>query len=158
MSSAYRKRCLNAKGVTCELCPLGEAPDAPEDVIVHHIDGDRSNDDLDNLLPVCQSCHAKIHHGSSGYEELFEKLPDRSRIGYGGNVKDMWNHTMVYLPQSVHDRIEDQYNYLQYKTDFKVMKTRHLYPLIIEVGLKQIEEMDVEEVKSLLREIDRDLK
>jgi len=29
---------------------------------VHHIDGDRKNNILENLCIVCKSCHAKIHN------------------------------------------------------------------------------------------------
>ena len=30
-------------------------------LIVHHIDGDHSNDDISNLKVVCRSCHSKEH-------------------------------------------------------------------------------------------------
>jgi hypothetical protein len=28
----------------------------------HHIDGDRNNNSLDNLVPLCQACHLAMHH------------------------------------------------------------------------------------------------
>lgn len=80
MSKDYRERCIEAKGDNCILCP-SKLP-----VVVHHIDGDRDNGSLDNLIPVCRSCHAKIHRGSSGFEEWSEQIPDtaRSDIPTGG--------------------------------------------------------------------------
>lgn len=58
-------------------------------MVVHHIDGDRENNRLRNLIPVCKSCHSKIH-SSGPFGELIdsfaEKLPDRS-INYGANAE-----------------------------------------------------------------------
>ncbi len=33
--------------------------------IVHHRDGSMDNHDMENLLPLCASCHAKLHHADS---------------------------------------------------------------------------------------------
>ena len=71
----YRERCLQAKGEDCGIC--GD----PEDV-VHHIDGDRLNGDLDNLIPLCHSCHAVVHRSvgpvSGGIGALKEQLSDHT--------------------------------------------------------------------------------
>lgn len=64
----YRARCLKAKGEECIVC------DASEDIVVHHVDGDRSNNDLDNLIPVCNGCHSDIHAGSRRVAEWVKKL------------------------------------------------------------------------------------
>jgi len=29
--------------------------------VIHHIDGDRKNNYADNLIPLCNGCHNKIH-------------------------------------------------------------------------------------------------
>jgi hypothetical protein len=29
-------------------------------IVIHHIDGDPSNNDLDNLMPVCFDCHGEL--------------------------------------------------------------------------------------------------
>jgi len=39
----------------CETC--GD----PKDLLVHHIDEDRSNNTFDNFRVLCTSCHAKVH-------------------------------------------------------------------------------------------------
>jgi len=66
----YREYALTMKSEECEICG------ATENVVVHHIDGDRSNNSLDNLAPVCQEHHAKIHFAHDGVEEYTEKLPE----------------------------------------------------------------------------------
>jgi len=71
---SYREMCLNAKGEECVICGTGE------NIQVHHIDGDRSNNDLENLAPLCPSCHGKIHSENGELEEWSSKLlPDHRR-------------------------------------------------------------------------------
>lgn len=33
-----------------------------KDAHVHHIDGNRQHNDMDNLILLCPDCHSKIHH------------------------------------------------------------------------------------------------
>lgn len=64
----YRQTTIHEKGDDCHLC-------GPVDsVVVHHVDGDRTNNSLENLIPVCRSCHGKIHAGTEGYEDWHRKL------------------------------------------------------------------------------------
>ena len=74
MGRGYREKCIGAKGNDCTVC--GDSP-----VVVHHLDADRTNSDLDNLIPVCDSCHKKIHWGTDGYEDYHEQLPPRAQWG-----------------------------------------------------------------------------
>lgn len=71
-SSSYRKTCLEEKGESCEICG------SEEDIHVHHIDGDRSNNDLSNLVPLCSDHHYEIHNGEEEYSEYVDQLPDLS--------------------------------------------------------------------------------
>lgn len=43
---------------TCTSCGFNEYPEVME---IHHIDRDRSNNDIDNLQTVCPTCHRLIH-------------------------------------------------------------------------------------------------
>lgn len=73
----YREKCLSEKVNLCNVC--GDS----EKLFVHHIDGDRSNNALDNLVPLCPSCHRSVHshvdHGGR-IDELTAKLPESSLI------------------------------------------------------------------------------
>lgn len=71
--SNYRKRAIEAKGRYCQICG------SEDDIVVHHVDGDKENASLKNLLPVCKKCHKSIHHGRVGYEKWYQKLPESSR-------------------------------------------------------------------------------
>lgn len=66
--SDYRQKCLKEKGSTCYIC--GEK----ENIDVHHIDGDRTNNQLKNLIPVCRYCHIGIHEARENYEHWHSKL------------------------------------------------------------------------------------
>jgi predicted HNH restriction endonuclease len=33
-------------------------------LVVHHIDEDRSNNTIDNLIVLCANCHAEVHEGN----------------------------------------------------------------------------------------------
>lgn len=71
----------------------------------HHIDGDRSNSKLENLVILCSSCHKKIEYqngrvrrGEKGYPSLVHKIKSIEYIGTDDvyNVEmDEPNHNFV---------------------------------------------------------------
>lgn len=71
-SSQYRQIAFDAHGRECVVCGEGE------NLIVHHVNGDRRVNEPSNLRPMCQSCHRRVHHGS--IEKWSKKLPERSII------------------------------------------------------------------------------
>ena len=54
-SSCKKKPWVKHKGSVCELC--GFVPVNRVQLDVDHIDGDKSNDDLNNLQTLCANCH-----------------------------------------------------------------------------------------------------
>jgi len=51
----YRQKAIEEYGERCNIC------ESTRNIRVHHIDGDRDNNELGNLLVVCTPCHADIH-------------------------------------------------------------------------------------------------
>lgn len=56
-SACYRTKAFRHKDNECEDC--GESQKFM--LIVHHINGDRTNNSLDNLEILCRNCHTKRH-------------------------------------------------------------------------------------------------
>ena len=53
----YRRIAFDSLPHHCDIC--GETQ---KKLIVHHIDGNRQNGDLENLQILCHSCHQKLHY------------------------------------------------------------------------------------------------
>ena len=53
-SSKVIRTALRERGMWCQCCHLKWYSD------IHHIDKDRTNNNLDNLLLVCRQCHIKL--------------------------------------------------------------------------------------------------
>jgi len=81
---SYRDRALSEYGEQCSEC--GET----ENIEVHHLNGDRTDNSLDNLLPLCRDCHAKVHGpGLNGLEEQLLPLGERPHIKNGEARKNI---------------------------------------------------------------------
>jgi HNH endonuclease len=55
---SLKKHLINARGHKCEKCCLTHWLDYDIVLEVHHIDGDRTNNQIDNLQLLCCNCHA----------------------------------------------------------------------------------------------------
>lgn len=53
-----KKHLIKSKGNQCEECKNGLWLGQPIKLEVHHIDGDRTNNDLPNLQLLCPNCHS----------------------------------------------------------------------------------------------------
>lgn len=71
----YRKKCLNKKGEQCTECG------SEEEIEVHHIDGNRWNDGIDNLVPLCRECHLKVHSGDPEMKHWTEQIDREHYLG-----------------------------------------------------------------------------
>ena len=56
--SDYAKSLIFLRGRRCECCNLTEWNNAPIPLEVHHKDGDKFNNESDNLILLCPNCHA----------------------------------------------------------------------------------------------------
>jgi transposase len=55
---------------------------AVEDLVMHHLDGDDRNNDTANLVTLCPSCHAKVHHKKGDITRTEKKERNARIIAY----------------------------------------------------------------------------
>jgi len=104
--SDYRERAIAEYGEVCGVCGDGER------VEVHHRDGDRTNDELDNLIPLCQGCHAQVHGlGLNGLEDELKPVEERAHREVSASVS-------VKVSDNLHNRICSQLEYGDSKSEF----------------------------------------
>lgn len=53
-----KKHLIKERGHKCEICGNEEWLGKPITLEIHHIDGDRTNNTLDNLQLLCPNCHS----------------------------------------------------------------------------------------------------
>jgi hypothetical protein len=69
IGSNYRDICFKFYPKKCLFCSWDDTLD------VHHIDKDRENNDITNLIPVCPNHHSLFHRGTKDQiEELLKKI------------------------------------------------------------------------------------
>lgn len=56
--ASFKKHLLKERGHLCENCKLEDWLDCPIKLEVHHIDGNRTNNEYTNLKLLCPNCHA----------------------------------------------------------------------------------------------------
>lgn len=62
--SAYRDLIPIEKCARCGYCEMKGS------LHVHHIDGNRENNDPSNLVVLCANCHQGLHHGKWSLREI----------------------------------------------------------------------------------------
>jgi len=75
------------------------------------------------------------------------------------NIKKEWNVRSFYLDDDLDDRLTTAFKRLdldvsESEAAVDLKKTRHFYPLLVELGLERLEEMEVQEVTDQLEEED----
>ena len=71
----YRRIAFEQHGRECVVCG------ATEGLEVHHRDGDRTNNQSDNLLPLCNRHHSKLHRsGLNGWEDELKPVSERPQV------------------------------------------------------------------------------
>ncbi|MBA7590000.1 hypothetical protein ES708_32099 [subsurface metagenome] len=55
--------------------------------LVHHIDGDKSNHSIDNLVALCFDCHEPLHRNSDGVS--VKGKPTKYGLKYGMSLKSI---------------------------------------------------------------------
>ncbi|MFC6727019.1 hypothetical protein ACFQE1_22085, partial [Halobium palmae] len=139
------------------------ALDADPDVIVGRADGstdagegdgagETRNDAPDaDETPESGSGEAKSESGEVGSPSA-EAEPETS-------VKEEQVGTYMYLPKRQKKDVERRYTVLkadfEYEFDRDFEKNRHFFPLLVEHGLRRLEEASATDVREMLRALDR---
>ncbi len=80
----YRKLAFGHYPPICAFCGLG----IPEVLEVAHVDGDRSNNDIDNLVILCPTCH-KMHDIDLIETDVLVRMRDRKKqVDWSKRMKD----------------------------------------------------------------------
>ena len=69
--TTYRDLAFRAYPHECEICGWNEDEDVLE---VHHIDSNRANSNLDNLIILCPTCHTKLTIGKYYLDREHKKI------------------------------------------------------------------------------------
>lgn len=75
------------------------------------------------------------------------------------NIKKEWNVRSFYLDDDLDDELMTAFKRLdldlsEAESDISLKKTRHFYPLIVQLGLERLERMEVTEVTEALEGTD----
>lgn len=100
VSGTLRQQVYDRWGKECVIC--GRSPEkwsqsrSQEDLSIHHIDGDPENSQIDNLIPVCQSCHKSIHRfDEPPYRFYHRQLPPEDRNSIDHYSSDVYGGTAL---------------------------------------------------------------
>lgn len=86
---------VKLRGRSCENCGLQEWMGHPINLEVHHIDGDRSNNSLENLKILCPNCHSFTNNYRK--RSKFKKnIPD-DEFAYALSISKSIRQALKYL-------------------------------------------------------------
>lgn len=95
----YREKALAEHGHQCTECG------ATDNIEVHHIDRDRSNNAIENLEVLCRSCHGD-RHKKLGDDPVEVTVPMMSELN--GAIEDQLEYgdsKSGYIRQAIRDRL-----------------------------------------------------
>jgi hypothetical protein len=125
------------------------------------------NNDLDDRLSRRFDNDSPEDNDNSESESDTDHASSKSQSGKNAqksqkpqNVKKEWNVRSIYLDDSLESELTTLFKRLdlelsEAETDLELQKTRHFYPLIVELGLERLEEIDVTEITDQLESTDR---
>lgn len=72
-SKQIRERVRVRDNFHCQLCKIPEL-ELNKRLDIHHIDFDKKNCNMDNLISLCRSCHGKVRFRKENYIQLFKEV------------------------------------------------------------------------------------
>jgi predicted DNA-binding protein len=125
----YREKAIEAYGEECDVC------EATEQVVVHHIDENRQNNSLDNLIPLCRSCHEKVHNNKLSVADE-ESITGEASITLEGEDYDRFEalHAAAafgevvpegFVQEAVESHLNEQFDYELSVTDWMLERLQN---------------------------------
>lgn len=79
------------------------------------------------------------------------------------NVKRDWSGRSFYFPDRLVDELSISFKRLslqlaESETDLSLKKTRHYYPLVVELGLERLRELNEREIRERIERRERDVR
>jgi hypothetical protein len=98
----YRQLGIEAHGEECQVCG------ATENIIVHHRNEDRSDNRIENLLPLCSSCHGKVHNRHPAVADLVRELGNRPLPPERTSIRvSQWIADLLYERKGREEKYDD---------------------------------------------------
>lgn len=125
------------------------ADDELDDRLSRRFEGSQ-NDEEDDQPEESQNDMSSTPAQKDGNEQTSQKTK---------NIKEEWNVRSFYLSDDLDGQLSTAFKRLdldlsESDSAIDLKKTRHFYPLLVELGLERLEEMDVTEVTERLESKD----
>lgn len=121
---------------------------------------DGPNDDVKNRFASRFENEDEDEDGASQTEQTDQKSRSSRNAGKTQtvkNVKTEWNTSTFYLDDELSSRLNRLYKKLDWQLadeyDVSLSKTRHYYPLVVQLGLEELDSLDSSEVKERLEDL-----
>jgi len=104
---SYVERAINHYGKICSIC------ESIKNIEVHHIDFDRTNNEIENLKVLCKSCHKKVHWKERKKDPVWMKAFRENRSGEKGPsklTKDQVRKIRSLYPKYSHKQLAKMFN------------------------------------------------
>lgn len=128
----------------------GKDDSGVRDRLSDRFDDEESSDEQDTQKELDETATA-------GNDETPNTSMNERNAWASKNVKKDWNATTIYLPDDLNRAMTTAYKRvdleLSAEFDYSVKKTRHYYPLLIALGMEQLEGMEANEVMEALEEM-----
>ena len=125
----------------------GEDDSGVRDRLSARFDDEESSDEQDSQKELSENASAGNDKTSMNKRNAWASK----------NVKKDWNATTIYLPDDLNRAMTTAYKRtdleLSAEFDHSIKKTRHYYPLLIALGMEQLESMEAIEVMEVLEEM-----
>jgi hypothetical protein len=87
-----------------------------------------------------------------------KKAGNKGKAQTAKNIKKEWNTFTFYLDDELGGRLNRLYKKLDWQLadehDVSLSKTRHYYPLVVQLGVERLDSLDRSEVKERLEELE----